>query len=51
MMPTQSLSVGATALVSGTHTDTQHTVTGECVRSVSGQCELKQLLSLEAILV
>ena len=31
MMPTQSPSVGATALGSGTHTDTQHTVTGECV--------------------
>ena len=31
LMPTQSLPVGDTALGSGTHMDTQHTVTGECV--------------------
>ena len=35
LMPTQSLPTGdttsPTALGSGTHTDTQHTVTGECV--------------------
>ena len=31
LMPTQSLPVGDTALGSGTHTDAQHTVTGECV--------------------
>ena len=50
ILPTQSLPAGdtssPTALGSGTHTDTQHTVTGECVHYCEwGQCGIKTTAS------